>query len=52
MIDGELKEIANNVKKNISDIFERGEKFGQLVTKSEALKSVVRLQILRLTTIE
>lgn len=37
----ELGEIANNVKKNISDIFERGERFGVLVSKSEALKTAV-----------
>jgi hypothetical protein len=41
----ELGEIAGNVKKNISDIFERGEKFGVLVSKSEALKSSVSSQI-------
>ena len=40
-IDIELGEIAENVKKNISDIFERGEKFNNLVCKSEALKTQV-----------
>jgi hypothetical protein len=37
----ELGDIAKNVKKNISDIFERGERFGVLVSKSESLKTHV-----------
>jgi hypothetical protein len=43
-IEIELGEIAGNVKKNISDIFERGERFGVLVSKSEALKSAVSIK--------
>lgn len=40
-IEIELDEIAQNVKKNISSIFERGEKFGVLAQKSEQLKTTV-----------
>ncbi|CDW87496.1 UNKNOWN [Stylonychia lemnae] len=43
-IEIELEDIANNVKQNISDIFERGEKFGVLASKSEQLKSSVSFQ--------
>ena len=39
-----MEEIAENVKKNIGHIFERGEKFGILANKSEALKTSVRLR--------
>jgi hypothetical protein len=40
-IEVELEEIAENVKQNIGRIFERGEKFGMLASKSEALKASV-----------
>ena len=42
-IEIELDEIANNVKQNINSIFERGEKFGVLANKSQALKSSVSM---------
>jgi hypothetical protein len=44
-IEVELEEIAESVKKNIGQIFERGEKFGILANKSEALKTSVWLTL-------
>lgn len=41
-IEVELNEIASDVKRHIGQIFERGEKFGVLASKSEALRSSVR----------
>jgi Synaptobrevin len=40
-IEYELQEIAEDVKRNIGQIFERGEKFETLASKSEQLKSSV-----------
>ena len=42
-IESDLGEIELNVRKNISDIFERGEKFNTLMNKSESLKTYVRI---------
>lgn len=44
-IEIELEEIAQNVKMNIGQIFERGEKFGILASKSEALKTSVGISL-------
>jgi hypothetical protein len=42
-IEYELQEIAEDVKKNIGQIFERGEKVEMLASKSQQLRSTVRI---------
>lgn len=40
-IEVELQDIADQVRNNIGKIFERGEKMGNLASKSEALRAKV-----------
>jgi len=41
VMEHELEEIADNVRQGLDNIFQRGEKFGSLLSKSEDLKSGV-----------
>ena len=44
-MEEDLEEIADGVRSGIGKMFERGEKFGTLLKKSEGLKSSVSFYI-------